>query len=182
MRKSTILLTAAVALAGATAVMAQNAPAPDMSKGAGRPEHMRMAPDPQRAKEFCADRYAHDVGRFAYLEAKLDLNATQKPLFQKWQQSVLNGAAKDRDTCVANAANVGKGDVKRTALDHESRMETMLSTKLETLKASRPALEALYASLTPDQQAKLDRPFGGARHGMDHGHGGPDRDHRPGRL
>jgi len=174
MNKCSIVSIGALALLGAaTAVMAQTAP--DMKGSGGRPEHARMAPDPQRAKNFCTSSFARAAGRVAYLEAKLDLTATQKPLFQKWEQSVMASAQKNRDTCLTNVAAI-KPDAKPNLLDRESRMEAMLAAKLEALKAQRPALEALYASLTPDQQAQFDRPFGGM------GHHGPGRDHRPGRL
>jgi hypothetical protein len=142
-----------------------------------------MMHDPQRAqqhaKNFCVDRYAHAVGRMAYLEAKLDLNATQKPLYEKWSQTVLSGAAKDRDACAARVANFKPGASKPSILDRETRLEQMMTAKLETMKAQRPSLEALYASLTPDQQAQFNKPFGG-HHGGWQRHGGNDQ--RPHRM
>ncbi|MEO8558489.1 MAG: Spy/CpxP family protein refolding chaperone [Rhodospirillales bacterium] len=184
MNKSSIVAVAAVALIGATAVMAQNAP--DANKGpAGKPGgHSRMMHDPQQAKNFCTSRYAGAAGHVAYLEAKLDLTAAQKPLFQKWEQSVMGSAQKSRDTCVTNVAAT-KPDTKPTILDRETRMEKSLSEKLDALKAQRPALEALYAALTPDQQAQFNRPIGRMGHRGEGGHGGHDghaMDHRPGRI
>jgi len=177
MKTSSIAAFAAVALIGATAVMAQNAP--DAPKGPpGKPgEHARMMPDPQRAKNFCVSQYARAAGHVAYLEAKLDLTTAQKPLFQKWQQSVLGSAQKNRDACVTTVAAI-KPDAKPTILDRETKMEAMMTAKLDALKAQRPALEALYASLTPDQQAQLNQGFHGGGH---RGHG-PGMDHRPGRI
>ncbi len=174
MKTSSIAALVGVALVGVTAAWAQ--PAPDAAKGPpGKSEHSRMTPDPMRAKNMCTSSYAHAAGRLAYLEAKLDLNATQKPLFAKWEQSVMGSAQKGRDTCVANAAAT-KPDAKPTVLDRETRMEGMMSARLDAMKAQRPALEALYASLTPDQQTQLNRPMHGGQHGQ-HGMG----DHRPAR-
>jgi hypothetical protein len=179
MKTSSIVALVAVAIVGATAAWAQTAP--EAPKGPpGKPgEHARSF-DPARAKNMCADRYAHSVGRLAYLEAKLDLTTAQKPLFQKWEQTVLGSAQKGRDDCVAKVAAFKPG-ARPTVLDRESRMETMLTAKLDAMKAQRPAMEALYASLTPDQQAQLNRPMHGGMSGH-HGPHGMDGDHRPARL
>jgi len=42
-------------------------------------------------------------------------------------------------------------------------MQQFLSTRLEALQAARPAFQAFYQALTPEQQAILNRPFGGRR-------------------
>lgn len=180
MKKSSIAAFAAVALIGATAVMAQNAPDAPKGPPGKMGEHGRMMPDPQRAKSFCVNQYARAAGHVAYLEAKLDLTAAQKPLFQKWEQSVLGSAQKSRDACITNVAAM-KPDAKPTILDRETRMEKSLSEKLEALKAQRPALEALYASLTPDQQAQLNQSFHGKGQRGHGGHRG-GMDHRSGRI
>jgi hypothetical protein len=182
MKTSSIAALVAVAIVGATAAWAQTAPEAPKGPPGKHAEHSRMAPDPQRAKNFCADRYARAAGHMAYLEAKLDLNATQKPLFAKWEQSVMGSAQKNRDTCVANVA-IAKPDVKPTIIDREVKMEAALSARLDAMKAQRPALEAFYAALTPDQQAQFNQPFGGHhgghRSGDDRGPGGDDhRMHR----
>ncbi len=174
MKTSSIAALVAVALVGATAAWAQTTT--DAPKGpSGKPgEHTRMTPDPMRAKNMCVDHYAREAGRLTYLEAKLDLTTAQKPLFAKWQQTVLGSAQRGRDTCVATAAAT-KPDAKPTVLDRETRMEASMSAKLDAMKAQRPALEALYASLTADQQALVNRPM----HGEHHDRGD---DHRPARL
>jgi Spy/CpxP family protein refolding chaperone len=184
MKTSSIAAVVGIALVGATAAWAQSAPDAPKGPPPHKPgEHGRMMHDPQRAqqhaKNFCVDRYAHAVGRMAYLEAKLDLNATQKPLYEKWSQTVLSGAAKDRDACAARVANFKPGASKPSILDRETRLEQMMTAKLETMKAQRPSLEALYASLTPDQQAQFNKPFGG-HHGGWQRHGGNDQ--RPHRM
>ena len=184
MKTSSIAAVVAITLLGGAAAWAQTAPtAPAPQAAPGKPgEHARSMPDPARAKEFCVSRYARAAGHLAYLEAKLDLTAAQKPLFQKWEQSVMGSAQKNRDACVTNAS-VTKPDTRPTILERETRMEKSLSEKLEALKAQRPALEALYASLTPDQQTQLNRSLSdGGRHGRMGGHQRMGGDHRPGRI
>ena len=44
-------------------------------------------------------------------------------------------------------------------LDRMGRREQFLSARLQALQQARPALEALYNSLTPDQKAIIDHPF-----------------------
>jgi hypothetical protein len=179
MKTSSIAAVVAITLLGGAAAWAQTAPtAPAPQAAPGKPgEHARTMPDPARAKEFCVARYARAAGHLAYLEAKLDLTAAQKPLFQKWEQSVMSSAQKNRDACVTNVA-AAKPDTRPTILDRETRMEKALSDKLDALKAQRPALEALFASLTPDQQAQLNR-MGEEGGRMGHHRMG---DHRPGRI
>jgi hypothetical protein len=40
----------------------------------------------------------------------------------------------------------------------------MMKTRLESLQAVKPSLMALYAMLTPEQKAILDRPMMGGNH------------------
>jgi len=41
----------------------------------------------------------------------------------------------------------------------------MMATKVATRQAARPALEALYQSLTPEQRLVFDRPMHGRHEG-----------------
>jgi len=104
--------------------------------------------------QVCVERYAHRAGHLAYLEAKLELNADQQALWDKWSQASVAGAEKLRAACLAAAP---KADAKFTALDRDALAETMLSLEIDNLKSARPALESLYAALTPEQQAVFDR-------------------------
>ena len=47
----------------------------------------------------------------------------------------------------------------------------MMKTRLESLEAVKPSLMALYAKLTPEQKAILDRPKMMGGHGHHHGRG-----------
>jgi len=113
--------------------------------------HMR---DPASAKNMCIEHFARSAGRLAYLEAKLQLNSDQQPLWNKWADATSAGNATMRDDCIAA---VPAKDTPKTALDRDSTIEKLLSDKLDALKSARPALEALYQSLTPEQRVAFDR-------------------------
>jgi hypothetical protein len=53
------------------------------------------------------------------------------------------------------------------ALERNARMQKMLETKLAEMRSERPALEALYQSLTPEQKQVFDH----SDHGFGHHHG-----------
>jgi len=133
-------------------------------------------------KQFCADHYARHVGRMAYLEAKLSLNETQRPLFESWKESVLSSARAHESTCLAHQPDF----MHRHAhgfLERQAHMKERLQTRLADITAQEPSLKALYDSLTPDQkqvfdQAGMEGHMGRGRMGPpawhDHGPHGPD--------
>ena len=110
--------------------------------------------DPASAKNMCIEHFARSAGRLAYLEAKLQLTTDQQPLWNKWADATSAGNATMRDDCVAA---VPAKDTPKTTLDRDSTIEKLLSDKLDALKTARPALEALYQSLTPEQRVAFDR-------------------------
>jgi len=113
-------------------------------------------------KDFCLNRFARTAGHLAYTEAKLQLTVSQRPLWDKWQAAVSAGAQKERDSCLAS---LPAKDAQPTALDRDDRLQKMLAMKADNLKAARPALVALYDSLTPEQRAVFDHPRPMGRHG-----------------
>jgi len=76
-----------------------------------------------------------------------------------------------KDDCIAG---VPAKDTPSTALDRDTRVEKLLTDKLDTLKTARPALEALYQSLSPEQRTAFDHSTKGRHKGM----GGPKWQHR----
>jgi hypothetical protein len=108
----------------------------------------------------CTERYAHAAGHLAYLGARLELTSEQQPLWDKWSQGVSAGAEKNREVCRQGGLNA---DTPRTAVERLAHYEQVLATKADSLKATQPALEALYKSLSPEQKAVLDRPMRGWR-------------------
>jgi LTXXQ motif family protein len=113
--------------------------------------HMMMHRDPQ---ERCTERLAWRAAMRAYVEAKLDLTAEQRPLWDKVQSAAQAEEQKERQLCAAR-----KPGAEPTLLERMDRMQQFLSTRLDGLQSARPAVEALYRALTPDQQAILNHPF-----------------------
>src|ERR1700759_1921866 len=78
--------------------MTQAAPQPD--GGATPPGH---PPSPAelaaQQKRMCQDAYAHQVGELAYLEARLELTAAQRPLFDRWKNAKLDIARRGEAGC-----------------------------------------------------------------------------------
>jgi LTXXQ motif family protein len=117
----------------------------------GMMHHMMMHRDPQ---ERCEERLAWRAAMRAYTEAKLNLTAEQRPLWDKVQSAAQAEEQKERQLC--SAAKPG-GDP--TLLDRLDRMQQFLSTRLEGLQSAKPSVQALYQALTPEQRAIIDHPF-----------------------
>ena len=170
------LLAATAAAVPITAPLAQNTPGqqaqatpPDEDHSAPPPwmrgEHGRgmegwrgtmMRPtmtrrDPQ---ERCEDRLAWRAAMRAYVGAKLNLTPEQQPLWDKVQSTAQTGEQKERQLCTSP-----RPGEQETMLERLGRMQAFLSTRLEALQAAKPAVQALYQTLTPEQRAIFDRPF-----------------------
>jgi hypothetical protein len=109
-------------------------------------------------RERCEERLAHRAGIIAYTVSKLNLTAEQKPLWDKLNGAVQSAADKERQLCANLPAQAGP-QAQATILDRMSRREQFLSARLQGLQQARPALEALYQALTPEQKAIIDHPF-----------------------
>jgi hypothetical protein len=117
----------------------------DMWRGA------MMHADPQQR---CIDRLAWRAARRAYVEAKLDLTAEQRPLWDKVQSIAQSEQQKERQFC-----GQLKPREETTVLDRMDRAQQFLSARLDALQSAKPAVQALYQSLTPDQKEIFDHPF-----------------------
>jgi len=118
-------------------------------------------------QRFCIERYARNAAHLAYLEAKLNLTDQQKPAWTKWRQTKIDAAEKRRSACLQNDWSKRE---QETALDREARVEKWLTARLQDLQVSRPALQALYDALSPEQKVVFDqtsrwRGWRGHRHG-----------------
>jgi hypothetical protein len=143
---------------------AANPPMPGMQQpGARMPEgmmqrrmmmHRRMAW--RNPKEACIDRLARRAGVIAYVGAKLDLTAEQRPLWDKIQNTVNDEAQQERKLCEAI-----KPREAETALDRLTRREQMLAARLAGLRAAIPEVRQFYQALTPAQRAILNHPSRG---------------------
>ena len=112
---------------------------------------MMMHRNPQ---ERCEERLAWRAAMRAYTESKLELTTEQRPLWDKVQSIAQSEQQKERQLCAAL-----KPGGEMTVLDRLDQMQQFLSTRLEGLQAAKPAVQALYQALTPEQRAIFDHPF-----------------------
>lgn len=209
MRKALIPMLASLALCGAgtTALvmssahaqpaakppmmLAQNNAPPPIGRdfNGGRNFNGRRAPADMaaRLKEMCDNSVARETGRLAYLETRLDLTASEQPLFQRWKTAVL-GVAKGRaDRCNTqltqrlaerqqsqqqtpgpaqegqsgpggrNAPRGSRAADRPDPAERMAREEDRLKQRLADIEAERPALEALTNALSPTQKDEFTR-------------------------
>jgi hypothetical protein len=109
-------------------------------------------------QQRCEERLAHRAGIIAYTVSKLNLTAEQKPLWDKLNGVIQSSADKERQLCASLPAQGGP-QAQGTILDRTSLREQFLSVRLQALQQARPALEALYQSLSPEQKTTIDHPF-----------------------
>jgi hypothetical protein len=112
---------------------------------------MMMRGDPQQR---CINRLAWRAARRAYVETELNLTSEQRPLWDKLQGIAQSEQQKERQLC-----NQLKSPEKMTTLDRLDRAQAFLSARLDALNAAKPAVQALYQSLTPEQRQIFDHPF-----------------------
>jgi hypothetical protein len=112
--------------------------------------------------ELCENLYAAKAGAIAFLEAKLQLNAGQQPLFARWKEISLDLAKRHEGDCGVRIARLRAGQPP-DLMEQLGREEEMLKSRLADIQAERPTLNALYASLTATQKDEFAR---AARRGM----------------
>jgi len=170
--KRALMTTAALALGIGLAVpvFAQQQPGPGAGPGRGF--------DPGRQfSRMCEDQDARLAGMLAYAEKKLNITDQQRAAWTKFADAAKGAEKPMQDLCTKY-----KDQPMPTSLPQRTeRMEAMMSARLAQLQQVRPALNDLYAQLTPDQQKTADRLLerggqrfgGGGHHGMHHrgGHG-----------
>src|SRR5262249_28000194 len=109
-------------------------------------------------RERCEERLARRAGVIAYTVAKLNLTAQQRPLWDKLNAQIQSSADKERQIC-GGLPNEAGAQGQGTFLDRMSRREQFLQARLLAMQQARPAVEALYNALTPEQKAVIDHPF-----------------------
>ena len=126
----------------------------------GRPggmHEMMMHPMMQLSpQQRCEERLARRAGTVAYTVAKLNLTAEQRPLWDKLQGLLQAAADRERKLCASLPSADARG--QETILDRVNRREQLLSTRLQGLHETRPALEQLYQALTAEQKATINHP------------------------
>jgi LTXXQ motif family protein len=119
-----------------------------------RMHHMMMRGSP---RERCEERLAQRAAMIAYTTTKLNLTPEQKPLWDKLNSIVQAATDRERQLCSTVPSADQRG--QETILDRVNRREQFLSARLQALQQAKPALEALYQSLSPDQKAIINHPF-----------------------
>jgi len=158
-------------------MLAQNtAPAP-RGRGPARtpPTEAELA---SRRTERCENLSALAAGRLAYMEARLNLTAAQRAAFTRWRDVRLAAVKRMATTCASEPVRgAGRGqqaaDAQASPVERMARQEARLRARIADLTAERPALEALYNSLTPEQRQKFRPEQGGRLGGMGGGPRGP---------
>jgi hypothetical protein len=109
------------------------------------------------SRERCDERLAQRAAMIAYTLTKLNLTAEQKPLWDKLNGIIQAATDRERQLCASLPSADPRG--QETILDRVNRREQFLSARLAALQQAKPALEALYQSLSPDQKAIINHPF-----------------------
>jgi hypothetical protein len=122
--------------------------------GQGWRRRMMMGRSP---RERCEERLARRAGVIAYTVTKLNLTVEQKPLWDKLNGIVQGATDRERQLCASLPTPEQRG--QETLLDRVDRREQSLSARVQALQQAKPALEALYQALSPDQKAILNQPF-----------------------
>jgi LTXXQ motif family protein len=105
-------------------------------------------------EERCERRLAWRAAMRAYVGVMLNLTPEQRPLWDRVQNIAQTEEQKLRQLCTAP-----RPSGEPTLLDRLDRMQALLSTRLEALQAAKPAVQALYQALTPEQREIIDHPF-----------------------
>lgn len=119
-----------------------------------KPQHGSAEMQQKMAQTFCTDHTARVIGHLAYLQAKLKPTATQQAAWKSYNDAVTADATAREKDCLARPA---RHEGRPTIVERQAMMEKGLESRLESLKATTPALQSLYASLSTDQKAVLDR-------------------------
>ena len=121
-----------------------------MMRGMMHRMHGMMRRDPQ---EWCLDRLAHRAAMRAYVGVKLNLNPDQQQLWDRVQSAAQAEEQQERQIC----ASLRPGS-EPSLLERMDRMQQLLQARLNGLQNAKPAVQALYQALTPEQQAILNNP------------------------
>lgn len=117
-------------------------------------------------KAMCQESVARRIGMRAYMKAKLDLKAEQMAAWNAYEKAADEVSAKSKARCTAMPEKV---ETPPNFTERMTQREDMMKARLESLQATKPALQALYATLTAEQKVVFDRPMGGR--GGHHRHG-----------
>ncbi len=108
-------------------------------------------------RAFCEDRVARRIGNRAYIKAKLDLKPEQMTAWNAFEKASDEASAKTKTYCATLPTEM------KDRPDYVERLtmeEGAMKARLASIEAVKPSLTTLFAALTPEQKASLDRPRG----------------------
>jgi hypothetical protein len=112
-------------------------------------------------KAMCEEHIARRIGNRAYLKSRLDLKPEQVTAWNTFEKAADEASVKEKAKCASLPTEM---KTPPSFADRFTRREERMKTRLESLEAVKPSLMALYAMLTPEQKAILDRPMMGGHH------------------
>src|SRR5437868_9632125 len=112
-------------------------------------------------KAMCEEHIARRIGNRAYLKSRLDLKAEQITAWNTFEKAADEASAKEKARCASLPTEM---KTPPNFADRFNQREERMKTRLESLQSVKPSLMALYATLTPEQKALLDRPMMGGHH------------------
>ena len=150
--------------------IAQAAPPPPPT-----PPHAGRAISP---KAMCLDMTARRIGDRAYLKARLELKPEQMAAWTAFEKAADEASARESARCATLPAEMKD---MPNVVDRMTMREDMMKARLASMQSVKPALQALYAVLTPEQKTIIDRPMHGPMMGGPM-MGGPMMGGRMGRM
>jgi hypothetical protein len=106
---------------------------------------------------MCQDRVARRIGNRAYLKARLDLKPEQMAAWNAFEKASDEAGAQSKARCATLPTEMKE---RPNYVDRLSMMEEAMKARVASIEAVKPTLVALYAVLSPEQKAVLDRPHG----------------------
>ncbi len=121
-------------------------------------------------KSMCQDMLARRIGNRAYIKARLELKPEQMTAWNAFEKASDEANTKSNARCAALPAEMKD---RPNYIDRLSMEEDAMKARVASIEAVKPTLVALYAVLTPEQKATLDKPRGMAGGREMRRHGGP---------
>ncbi|MCF8531880.1 MAG: Spy/CpxP family protein refolding chaperone [Reyranella sp.] len=121
-------------------------------------------------KSMCQDMLARRIGNRAYIKARLELKPEQMTAWNAFEKASDEANTKSNARCAALPAEMKD---RPNYVDRLSMEEDAMKARVASIEAVKPTLVALYAVLTPEQKATLDKPRGMAGGREMRRHGGP---------
>ena len=105
------------------------------------------------ARQLCQDMYAHKAGELAFLEAKLQLNASQQPLFARWKGVSLDIAKRHEGDCTGRVQTGARCRPDEPDHDAAARSRRRPCSR-RAWPTSRPSARRWTRSIAPSAQRR----------------------------